>query len=341
MQRLLLLDGMRGIAALAVVAFHMPRSGPSFFAEAWLAVDFFFLLSGFVMARAYGSRFDTMGFREFMRVRLRRLYPAILVGLALAAALHLMLAPRDELLWVKIVLAAAMLPFPLGYMFPLNGVQWSLMFELIANALHAALPAKAMDVAAPVFAGVGAACLLIAFLSGTTINAGNTLSTLWMGAARVLFSFFAGVTLFGLYQRGALQRWLQLSAFTVLALFVLVLALPTLNAEAPRDLITTLVMWPLVLALALRVPEPTGWLAASCRRLGWLSYPLYATHMPINEAMQPLMRSWGWPGTALCWVVVLAVAYAAARATEPTPRSSARLLHDQVSPRNTLLPIRK
>jgi peptidoglycan/LPS O-acetylase OafA/YrhL len=100
-------------------------------------------------------------------------------------------------------------------------------------------------------------------------------------------------------------------------------------------------MWPLVLALALRVPEPTGWFAASCRRLGWLSYPLYATHMPINEAMQPLMRSWGWPGTALCWVVVLAVAYAAARATEPTPRSSARLLHDQVPPRSTLLPIRK
>ncbi len=341
MQRLLLLDGMRGIAALAVVAFHMPRTGPSFFAEAWLAVDFFFLLSGFVMARAYGSRFDTMGFREFMRARLRRLYPAILVGLALAVALHLTLAPPDEQLWVKIILAAAMLPFPLGYMFPLNGVQWSLMFELMANALHAALPAKAMDVAAPVFAAAGAACLIVAFLSGTTINAGNTLSTLWIGVARVLFSFFAGVTLFGLYQRGALQRWLSLSAFTVLALFVVVLALPTLNAEAPRDLVTTLLLWPLVLVLALRVPEPIGWFAASCRRLGWLSYPLYATHMPINEAMQPLMRSWGWPGTALCWVAVLAVAYVAARATEPTTRSSGRLLHGQVPRRSALLPMRK
>jgi len=68
-QRLLLLDGMRGIAALAVIAFHMSSSRGALFAEAWLAVDFFFLLSGFVVARAYGSRFATLGFRQFMRIR--------------------------------------------------------------------------------------------------------------------------------------------------------------------------------------------------------------------------------------------------------------------------------
>lgn len=325
MPRLLLLDGMRGLAALAVVAFHMPLVSKPLFAQAWLAVDFFFLLSGFVMARAYGSRFAAIGLRQFMRLRLRRLYPAILAGLLISAALHLALWPPNNLLWLEVLLAAVFFPFPFSNIFPLNGVQWSLMFELLANAVHAKIPAEAARSVPLMLMVVGAACLLFATFTGVRINGGNTLDTLWIGFARVLFSFFAGVTIFGAYQRGALARVPSLPQWLVLALFAFVLALPTVAVEPPRDPLTIILVWPLLFVLALRAPEPTGRFATACRHLGWISYPVYATHLPIFDAMRPLIAAWGWPATALTCAVMLAVAILVGRLTEPVRQKSQSL----------------
>jgi peptidoglycan/LPS O-acetylase OafA/YrhL len=324
-QRLFLLDGMRGIAALAVVAFHMTPAGSGPFTQAWLAVDFFFLLSGFVMARAYGAKFADMGVSQFMRIRLRRLYPAILAGLALSVVLHVVPGPPDDLLWVKVVLAATMLPYPMSHFFPLNGVQWSLMFELLANALHAAIPAEAARVIPPVLMAVGAGCLVVAYLTGTPLNGGITLDTVGIGIVRTLFSFFAGVTLFHLYERGAFARVARLPMWLVLVPFAVCLVLPTLNLEALRDLLTMVVIWPMLLVLALRVADPSGWVAEACRRLGWLSYPLYAVHMPIFDAMRPLVRAWGWPAIALCCCLIAAAAITVARFTEPQFSRAPRL----------------
>ena len=72
-----ILDGLRGIAALAVLAHHvgLMRNQSGLFSHAYLAVDFFFLLSGFVMGFAYESRMaDGLSFVSFMRMRLGRLY---------------------------------------------------------------------------------------------------------------------------------------------------------------------------------------------------------------------------------------------------------------------------
>jgi len=256
----------------------------------------------------------------------RRLYPAILVGLLLAVALHLAFAPPDDLLWVKLVLAGAMIPFPMGNIFPLNAVQWSLLFELIANAMHATIPPEAARVVPPVLMVVGGACLLAAFVSGTTIDGGNMLGTLWVGLGRALFSFFAGVTLCGLHQRGVLSRIPNLPTPLVIGVFLLALALPVMSIEALRQLLTIVVLWPLVLVLALCAPEPSGWFAVACQRLGWVSYPIYATHMPILEAMRPLVRAWGWPATMLSCCLIAAAAVAIARLAEPPPRPQPRML---------------
>ena len=83
------LDGMRGLAALAVVLHH--ALSPFGLQKLWiphaqLAVDFFFCMSGFVVAAAYQRRRESgLGFLDLMRRRWQRLYPMALCGIALGA----------------------------------------------------------------------------------------------------------------------------------------------------------------------------------------------------------------------------------------------------------------
>src|SRR5690242_20549587 len=79
------LDGLRGVAALAVVVFHFMEMvignySQLFIGHGWLAVDFFFCLSGFVIGYAYDDRIGAMGLRKFARVRLIRLHPMVVFG---------------------------------------------------------------------------------------------------------------------------------------------------------------------------------------------------------------------------------------------------------------------
>src|SRR6478735_8621078 len=81
-----ILDGLRGIAALMVVIFHVfeaySDADPTrqIINHGYLAVDFFFLLSGFVIAYAYDDRWSRMGQWEFYKRRLVRLQPMIIMG---------------------------------------------------------------------------------------------------------------------------------------------------------------------------------------------------------------------------------------------------------------------
>ena len=82
--RFLLLDGLRGIAALMVLGYHLFEA-IAFAANApeqhmfhgFLAVDFFFILSGFVMGYAYDKRWNSMTIGQFIRLRLIRLHPIV------------------------------------------------------------------------------------------------------------------------------------------------------------------------------------------------------------------------------------------------------------------------
>jgi peptidoglycan/LPS O-acetylase OafA/YrhL len=84
------LDGLRGIAAIAVVIYHLPIE-PKLVPHGYLAVDFFLMLSGFVLALAYSDKLHSgMSFRSFFLKRAIRLYPIAIVGTAIGAA-HLLL----------------------------------------------------------------------------------------------------------------------------------------------------------------------------------------------------------------------------------------------------------
>ena len=155
-----ILDGLRGIAAILVVISHvcecyMPsaRMWPQWVGHAHLAVDFFFALSGFVIAYAYDDRWGKMSHWDFAKRRLMRLHPLVVLGCVLGFSVYLIYGewvdPKLAKLpsWMPILLFALtcfMLPVPRSVcgvngfnMNPFNGPNWSLTYEYVANILYA------------------------------------------------------------------------------------------------------------------------------------------------------------------------------------------------------------
>ena len=158
-----ILDGLRGVAALLVVFYHI-FEGLSFAAggtvitvinHGYLAVDFFFILSGFVIGYAYDDRWGkTLTLGNFFKRRLIRLHPMIVMGAVLGVVFYVLQGCEQ---WdgthvgtsmIMLALLCALFFIPAtpgscydirgnGEMFPLNGPSWSLFFEYIGNLLYA------------------------------------------------------------------------------------------------------------------------------------------------------------------------------------------------------------
>lgn len=283
------LDALRGVAAIAVVLFHLQQPFPSLMLapHGYLAVDLFFALSGFVIAHAYdGPLSQRNGFRRFVLTRAIRLYPVYLLGFGLA----LWTAARAPGLSGGLLTAGALawllfLPSlsPHGLLFPYNGPSWSLSFELAVNLAFAALHRRLSKRAIALGAVAGAVCMIVAAARSGDINLGHTLSPLHLvgGVGRVVFSFGVGVLL----QRTQ-ARWPPLPAVPPLLLLVtaaLLLGAPTAGWLTPAyDLAFAFVASPLLIALAVRAAPPRK-LAPSFRWLADVSYPLYVLHWPVRD----------------------------------------------------------
>src|SRR5882757_9502672 len=215
-----ILDGLRGVAALIVVAFHVLEtySGNRFkqiINHGYLAVDFFFLLSGFVVAYAYDDRWGKMTQWDFYKRRLIRLQPMVIIGTLIGAALFYFQAcsafpliaatPVWKMLLVML-LGFTMLPLPVSMdirgwseMHPLDGPAWSLYFEYIANILYAVIVRKFSKTLLAIFVALSA-CFLVQYLvqgpNGDVIGGWAIEKTqLHIGFARLLFPFFGGILL--------------------------------------------------------------------------------------------------------------------------------------------------
>lgn len=219
------LDGLRGFAAVSVVIFHIGHwlNMPTLAANAGLAVDLFFCLSGYVLALAYGKRLgNAISPFAFIRLRLIRLMPLIVLGTILSAAYAFIRAyvKHEELtaaaLWTAFVFGLLNIPFfgapkSLGgpQIFPLNGPQYTLFLELFVNALWS-LSRRLNEPKVAILTAV-ACFLFLPFGMG-----GDTAGTFWSGFPRVGASFFAGVAVFHIERRFAL-RFLRASLFWPLA----------------------------------------------------------------------------------------------------------------------------
>jgi len=103
MERFVVLDSWRGIAACLVALFHLDAYshlyGVPFLRNSWLFVDFFFVLSGFVIAANYQQRLlDGFGVGRFLFLRLGRLYPLHFAMLVLFISWELLKVPRRILI---------------------------------------------------------------------------------------------------------------------------------------------------------------------------------------------------------------------------------------------------
>lgn len=315
-QRLPGLDALRGVAALMVLLFHtrgliLPMSALS---HGYLAVDLFFVISGFVLGRAHDAGLAAGGGRAFVRQRIVRLYPMVLLGLALGAGL--LLARGVDLATVGLLAVLGALFIPVtgsADIFPLNGPQWSLMWELAVNLLYALIaPQLTLRRLVLLTAGGGVlyAALAVRFGTGSLGSHGAD----WFGGApRVVFGFFVGVLL----ARLAVARRLKIPALPIwanLAIVIAVLTAPGLGAgNAAFDLGAVLIVMPLLVGSA--AGAEVGALSPLLDGLAGISYALYALHIPILVSAADLATRGALPWAPKSLVGAVAVMLALSLAT--------------------------
>lgn len=300
-----ILDGLRGVAAIIVVFFHLTEPLAKSHLDnlvnhGYLAVDFFFLLSGFVIGYAYDDRWDQLTIGGFLRRRFERLQPLVILGMTLGAiGFYFTDSPIWPLIhtvpvWKLIVvmlIGYTLIPIPLSMdirgwqeMHPLNSVGWSLFFEYIANILYALglrkLPNKALACFIAL-AGVGLLHLAVTSPNGD-VAGGWTLNAEHMriGMTRTLFPFFAGLLL----SRVARPTYIK-HAFLWCSLLVAgVLLMPRIGGadhlwmNGLYEAFCIIIVFPLIVYIGASGVVHNKWEEKICQFLGDLSYPLYMTH---------------------------------------------------------------
>ena len=315
-QRFVVLDGIRGVAAVAIVHRHAEFFFGRPDASSYLAVDLFFALSGFVLAHAYGERLrcGDLSVTRFMAARVLRLYPLYLIALAVMSAFFLMLYAKDlptpiddlhrmiDLKELAFALMTGLLFVPSPVTLTLNGAlflvspAWSLFNELVANLVYARFGVRARPVVIGAIVVVSALVLCLAAWQLGKLHAGFRWREMYAGMARVFFSFFVGVLIYRYQPKSRVVS--NFLAAICLAVVCLVLAVPITDGVRPIvDLVVVLLVWPVLLLVASRT-EADGWVGGVSRTLGTASYGLYVLHVPLLAWVAFLMPWLGAPAIA-------------------------------------------
>ena len=306
-----LLDGLRGVAALMVIFYHVFEAFATSpidqrFNHGYLAVDFFFILSGFVIGYAYDDRWKTMTTKDFIKRRLIRLHPMVVLGAVLGVIAFciqgcekwdgtqvsismVMLALLINLFLIPAVPGSGPEIRGNGEMYPLNGPSWSLFFEYIGNIMYALfirrMSTKALT-ALVVLAGIGLASFAIFNFSGAGhLGVGWTMEeyNLIGGFLRVLFSFSIGLLMSRVFKPIPVK-----GAFWICSLAIVVLlSMPYVgNGEALwmngiYDSVCAILIFPMLVYLGASGKKTDKHSARICKFLGDISYPLYMVHYPL------------------------------------------------------------
>lgn len=288
-----ILDILRGIAAMSVVVLHFPQAfAPIAAPGAYLAVDLFFAMSGFVLANAYDAKLaEGMNAGAFLRARLIRLFPFYLLAL-LFSTIELAYFYRHDGLGMAVAISTVfnlfMVPVPpIGFrdnpLFPGNFVAWTLSFELLANLIYAAsVPGLSSRKLAIGVGASGAALAAIAIMRGN-LNGGAYWPDVHLAVLRVLFSFFLGVLVFRAGAKGRLPA-IRVPAIFPIGVATLALAWPfPASIRGVADAVAVLAIFPLVLVAATaRAPQYSRRID---RLLGDMSYPIYVLQIPVFSAL--------------------------------------------------------
>lgn len=306
-----LLDGLRGVAALMVLLYHIFNDSKSFFVwptpvneffHSFLGVDFFFILSGFVMGYAYDMQWNRMSLGGFIKRRLIRLHPMVVMGVLVGVIAFIIQGcvkwdgtpvALQSVLWAML-LSLFLIPSPGSMdvrgnteMYPLNGTHWSLFFEYIGSLLYALMLRRLPTKWLKVWVGISI-ILLSAFaflqeagglLYGWSVEPTNMLG----GLLRMLYAYPMGLLMARLFRERkpcTLQGHVFLKSSLAL---VVLLALPIIGGktvETVFQLLCVVVFFPAIIWYAAR-GKATGMRQQVISFMGRLSYPLYAIHFPI------------------------------------------------------------
>ena len=322
-QHFLVLDALRGVAAIAVAIYHacIIFGGAQLLPKAFLAVDFFFLLSGLVVAHAYERRLQQGQIREYFQRRIVRLYPIILIGALLgmsivvtSPAAHAMTAGALAYLGISAILCLPIFRanvYPGSHAItPVNVPSWSLFFEIFVNAVYGLVAKRLTNTLLVIIALVALIVEAVGIFKFNGVNFGSYVEDFEWGFARVIFPFFTGV----LINRIFTARILPISSTAPLLLAAALVAtfyVPTLGAwNGAGELIAIAVVYPGVILLAMKIAVSP----LQGRVLAWLgavSYPVYAIHVPLFLWLARLQRvaATRFQISAYCWVA-LGVAFA-------------------------------
>lgn len=328
-----LLNGLRGVAAIMVIWYHVFEGFATSpidqrFNHGYLAVDFFFILSGFVIGYAYDDRWGIMKMKDFFKRRLIRLHPMVVMGAILGCITFyiqgctkwdgaqvsismLMLAMLLNLFLIPAVPGSGPEVRGNGEMYPLNGPSWTLLFEYIGNILYALflrrLSTKGLTIFT-VLAGIGLASFAIFNLSGYGhLGVGWTMAdnNILGGCLRLSFSFSVGLLMSRIFKPVQFKGIFWICSLTIIAL----LSMPYIgNSESPwmnglYDSVCVILIFPMLVYLGASGKTTDQTSSRICKFLGDISYPLYIVHYPFMY----LFYNWLWsdkPEFSQTWPVI-------------------------------------
>lgn len=335
-----ILDGLRGVAALMVVIYHI-FEGYAFAGggiieslnHGYLAVDFFFILSGFVVGYAYDDRLGkSMKTKDFLKRRLIRLHPMVIMGAVLGAATFCIQGSTQwdgteiSISLVMLSMLCAILFIPAipggcyeirgnGEMFPLNGPSWSLFFEYIGNILYALfvrrLSTKLLT-AIVVSLGIGYTAFAVFDASGYgNMGVGWTLDSINFlgGMLRMLFPFSMGLLL----SRNFKPFKVKGSFWLASSILIIIFAIPYIPSDGNicyngiLEAVCVTLIFPILVRLGASGSTADHKSTAICNFLGRISYPLYMIHYPIMYLFYAWLIENKAPAFAETWQAALGV----------------------------------
>jgi peptidoglycan/LPS O-acetylase OafA/YrhL len=339
-----ILDGLRGVAAITVVCFHIFETHSTspldqIINHGYLAVDFFFLLSGFVIGYAYDDRWQKLSIGGFFKRRLIRLQPMVVMGMIIGAIFFyfqdcpmwpgIHAVPVWKMLLVMLV-GFTLIPLPISAdirgwqeMHPLDGPGWSLFFEYIANILYALFVRKFPNIVLGILVAIsGIALIQYAVTSpGGDVIGGWSLDQvqLRIGFTRMMYPFFAGLLLSRMVKLSSIKQ-----AFMWCSLLLLVtLGMPRIGGakhlwmNGLYDSLTIILIFPLIVYMGAcgNIVNKTS--ARFCKFLGDISYPIYITHYALIYTYTAWVNkhhgvtfSQAFPYALLTLISAIALAYA-------------------------------
>ena len=296
-----ILDGLRGVAALIVIIYHVFELLPGTpVPHGYLAVDFFFILSGFVIGYAYDSRWGEMTTGGFFKRRLIRLHPMVVMGALIGAVTFLIqggvkgdgthvgtgMVMLAMLLAMFMIPAAPGSPYEVrgnGEMFPLNGPSWSLFFEYLGNILYALLLRRLPKWALAVLCAASGVLLACISARDGFLGVGWSMmdNGFWEGFVRMLFPYTMGMLMARVFQPIKVKK-----AFLFCGLILLAVAvLPTIGGESWRnglfEAFCVIAVFPCLVWIGASDSSYGERTKTACTFLGDLSYPLYMVHYPL------------------------------------------------------------